>query len=255
MTSRVGGDRAREPAGARERVWRALSELPARPGDDASSSEKKKYSEDMSAGLALAFADELRARGMKEARPGPRAKTGTSGAERRIAGGIGAKRVDVTWATEESGLVLAISVKTINFIDGKSHNFQKNLTNRRGDMLFEAVTLHKRFPYAVLAGVLCFPEDAARDDTARRSSTFLNAHQRFRLFTNRADPQGRDEQYERFYIALHDANFLRPRMRFFLAGAPEVEVPAGEVFDELARLVGERNPDLYEERDGRVRRV
>src|SRR3546814_5928739 len=76
-----------------------------------------------------------------------------SGAERRMAGGIGAKKVDVTWATEESGLLLGISIKTINFRDVRTRNFQKSLTNRRGDMLIEAVTLHRRFPYAVLAGL------------------------------------------------------------------------------------------------------
>ena len=63
-----------------------------------------------------------------------------------MAGGIGAKKVDVTWATEEGGLLLGVSIKTINFRDRKTGNFQKNLTNRRGDMLFEAVTLHRRFP-------------------------------------------------------------------------------------------------------------
>ncbi len=38
--------------------------------------------------------------------------------------------------------------------DAKSKNFQKNLTNRRGDLTVEAVTLHRRFPYAVLTGWL-----------------------------------------------------------------------------------------------------
>ncbi len=54
--------------------------------------------------------------------------------------------------------MLAMSVKSINFADGTTGNYQKNLTNRRGDMLFEAVTLHRRFPYAVLAGILIFDE-------------------------------------------------------------------------------------------------
>lgn len=39
---------------------------------------------------------------------GPSSK---SGAERRMSGGIGAKKVDVTWATEEGGLLLALSIK------------------------------------------------------------------------------------------------------------------------------------------------
>src|SRR4051812_3829589 len=100
-----------------------------------------------------------------------------------MAGGIGAKKVDVTWATEEAGLLLATSIKTINFRDLKSRNFQKNLTNRRGDMLFEAVTLHRRFPYSVLLGLFCFDWEAATDNVKlgegakeTRRSTFLNAH-------------------------------------------------------------------------------
>lgn len=32
-----------------------------------------------------------------------------------MAGGIGAKKVDVTWATDEAGLIAAISVKTHSF--------------------------------------------------------------------------------------------------------------------------------------------
>jgi hypothetical protein len=45
---------------------------------------------------------------------------GGSGVERRMAGGLGPTKVDVSWATEESGLLLAISVKTINYRDGLS---------------------------------------------------------------------------------------------------------------------------------------
>ena len=64
------------------------------------------------------------------------------------------------WATEEAGLIFATSIKTINFQDARSGNYQKNLTNRRGDMLFEAVTLHRRFPYSVLLGLFCFDKGA-----------------------------------------------------------------------------------------------
>jgi hypothetical protein len=82
-----------------------LKALSPKPPDSASQSEKRKYSQDMSAAIALALAEEFRHRGMKETRPaGPGDLTG-SGAERRLAGGIGAKKVDVTWTTEESGLL------------------------------------------------------------------------------------------------------------------------------------------------------
>src|ERR1700722_2401490 len=171
----------------------ALKSLPTKPSDTATQDVKRRYSETMSAKVALAIADELRHRGMREARPSGPGDVGTSGAERRLAGGIGAKRVDVSWATEESGLLLGISVKTINFRDGRSRNFQKNLINRRGELLNEALTLHRRFPYAVVAGLLFLDKDARHDQTEKRKSTFENAFPRLKLFTGRTDPAGRDE--------------------------------------------------------------
>jgi hypothetical protein len=139
----------------------ALRALPAKPADSASQADKKRYSERVSENAAQAIAEELRQRGLREARPGAAGKGERSGAERRMAGGIGAKKVDVTWATEESGLLLGISIKSINFRDRRTGNFQKNLTNRRGDMLMEAVTLHRRFPYAVLGALFFLDKGAA----------------------------------------------------------------------------------------------
>jgi hypothetical protein len=256
----------------------ALRALPAKPPDTAKADEKKGYSEKLSATVALVLAEELRKRGCREVlplRPDPgepllpgllpkRAQPAeASGAERRMAGGIGAKKVDVTWATPESGLILGISVKTINFRDRASGTFQKNLTNRRGDMLMEAVTLHRRFPYAVLGGFFFLDKGAASDHeakvksdgTARRRSTFLNAHARLRLFTGRADPAGRDEQYERFYILLVDATPEAQRVDAFEVGKPDLPVALDRALDDLLTLVAERNPDFYEFDDGRLVKV
>ena len=233
----------------------ALRRVGTKPDDSAEQPDKKRFSEQLSEAVALAFAAELRDRGLKGTRPASPGELDQSGAERRMAGGISAKKVDVTYATEESGLILAISIKSINFVDGKSKNFQKNLTNRRGDMLFEAVTLHQRFPYAVLAGVFFFDEGAATDGTKGRKATFLNAHQAFRLFTGRNDPAGRDEQYELFYIALHGPGDGAPTAQFFAPGDPVNPVPIDRIFDQLIELVGERNPDLYEVLDGRLKKT
>ena len=223
-----------------------------KPADDSTRAAKKAYSEQMSAAIAVAIGAELRQRGCAEARPAELGETGGSGAERRMAGGIGAKKVDITWSTEASGLLLGVSIKTINFRDVRTNNFQKNLTNRRGDMLIEAVTLHRRFPYAVLAGLFFLDAGAEADHVrvdegqARRRSTFLNAHQRLKLFSGRADPYDRDEQFERFYLILVGAAPTRSTLRAFAVGQPEQEVPMTVVLDDLLNLVAERNPDFYE---------
>jgi len=232
-------------------LLQAFETLGPKPDQTALQSEKKRYSERLSEVVAQAVAEELRQRGLNETRPAPPGTVGKSGAERRIAGAIGAKKVDVTWATDDSGLLLSISIKSISFEDATTGNFQKNLTNRRGDMLFEAVTLHRRFPYAVLAGFFFFPFAAAEDGTSARKSTFENAHVAFRLFTNRNDPAGRVEQFERFYIVLHGTRADgAPYATFHLAGEPTKATPIDQIFDELIELVAERNPDFYEAVDG-----
>ena len=218
-------------------------------------SRKQAYSQDMSAAVALALSEAVRQRGMREALPSPPGHGGPSGAERRMAGGIGAKKVDVTWATEACGLIFSASVKTINWRDGTTGTFQKNLTNRRGDLLFEAVTLHRRFPYAVVLGFLFLDAGAFTDDTERRSSTFRNAHQRLKLFTGRDDPGDREEQFERLLVLLVNADPSGSLVSCFRVGSPDEPVSLDEVIDDALALVADRNPDFYEVRDGRLERL
>ena len=233
----------------------ALSGLAVKPADSAAPATKKRYSELMSEAIAQSVAAALRRRGLGSARPSPPGVSGVSGAERRMAGGIGDKKVDVTWATEEAGLLVAFSVKCINFRDGRTKNFQKNFTNRRGDMLFEAVTLHRRFPYSVLVGLFVFDKGAASDDTARRRSTFENAHRGLRLFTGRDDPAGRDEQYERFYVGLTEATSQASEISFSAAGEPRVRLDMDAVLDEILDIVVERNSDRYQILGGQLARA
>lgn len=229
----------------------ALRQLEQKPPDTDSREGKQNFSQHVSERVAQVFAAELRNRGLRDTRPAPPGEVSVSGAEHRIAGGIGAKKVDVSCSTEESGLIAAISIKSINFADQKTKTFQKNMTNRRGDMLFEAVTLHRRFPYAVLAGFLFFDDGAARDGTDRRNSTFLNAHEAFKLFTGRADPAGREEQFERLYLVLHSAASDPPHATFYEAGKPE-PISLKAIFDDLVELIAERNFDLYKTTNGKL---
>ena len=241
-----------------ERLIDVLRGLDPKPPDDAAQAQKRRYSEQMSGELAQVVADSLRRRGtadLIQARPSPPGVTGASGAERRMAGGIGDKKVDVTWATEEAGLILAFSVKCINFRDRRTRNFQKNFTNRRGDMLFEAVTLHRRFPYSTLVGLFLFDEGAEHDDTEHRQSTFQNAHHGLRLFTDRVDPNGRAEQYEKFYVGLVSASSTEASIRFSRAGEPDSSFTLDDIFEEVLPIVAERNDDSYRLDGTRIRRA
>lgn len=238
-----------------DRLLAAVSAAGVKPDSTGPQAAKKNWNQRLSDGLALAIAAELRDRGMDTALPAEPGQIGLSGAERRLAGGIGAKKVDVTWATEESGLIFAVSVKTIMFRDNATRNFQKNLTNRRGDLLVESVTLHRRFPYAVLAAFLFLDADAALDSTTRRKSTFENAFPRLRLFTRRPDPSGREEQFERFYLFLLDANPFQPSIRAFEVDNGERQVDLDAALDDMIELIGERNFDLYDGTDGRISKL
>ena len=96
------------------RLLEALESCGPKADDVEPQSTKKNFNQNVSDALAIALASEMRDRGMGGVLPLPRdPRTGHSGGtERRMAGGIGAKKVDVTWATDEAGLIAAISVKT-----------------------------------------------------------------------------------------------------------------------------------------------
>jgi hypothetical protein len=112
-------------------------------------------------------------------------------------------------------------------------------------MLGEAVTLHRRFPYAVLGGFFLFDEGARNDGSEKRASTFRNAHCAFRIFTGRTDPAGRDEQYEHLYIGLVNATPFEAGLMLTEAGDAENAISLDAALDQLLRMVAERDPDQY----------
>jgi len=123
------------------------------PPNSASREEKKRYSEILSNHLAGEVAEGLRHVGflsIKPMRDGPR--------EKEFQGGLGPKKVDVSYSDEQHGLLLAVSIKSINFAP-----FGKNLKNRFADLCTEAITLHMRFPYSVICALFVFPHGADED--------------------------------------------------------------------------------------------
>jgi hypothetical protein len=232
-----------EPASALNEAVRGAG---PRPEDDAGREAKKNYAERLSNRVALAIAARLRELGLAGCQP-----DAAGGRERQFAGGIGAKKVDVSHATEEDGLILAVSVKSISFADRRTRNYQKNLTNRRGDLLAEATTLHQRFPYAVIGGLFLFDERAERDGTGRRPSTVMTAHEYFRAFDRRHSQSNAVEKFEALGILLCRA--ADPiACRYFDAGDPETERPLDAFLRRLLERIAERNPDRFRFAEGRV---
>jgi hypothetical protein len=136
------------------------------PAADVSQAAKKRYSELLSKHLAPELAEGLRKVGFPNVRPvrgGP--------GERAFQGGLGPKRVDVTYSDEQHGLILAVSIKSISVPP-----FGKNLKNRFADLCTEAITLHMRFPYSVVCALFAFPVAGELDlTTGRRFSTNITA--------------------------------------------------------------------------------
>jgi hypothetical protein len=149
--------------------------------------ERKAWSEILSRGLAEVVAGRLRDTGFTTTKPFP----GGPG-ERAFQGGLGPKKVDVSYADEQHGLLLAVSVKTISYPP-----FSKNLKNRFGDLMTEAITLHMRFPYSVVCAFFAFPLSADSDVTSGRAmSTFNRACKLFSLASGRREYTDPGEKFE-----------------------------------------------------------
>ena len=165
------------------------------PPNTVSRAEKKAYSEKLSRHLAYEVAAGLQSVGFygsKPVRGGP--------GEKEFQGGLGPKKVDVSYADERHGLLLAVSIKTINF-----PQFAKNLPNRFSDLCTEAITLHMRFPYSVVCALFAFPVSADADTTPKRLvSTFQRATHLFSTISGRPDYTGPGEKFENITMLLYE---------------------------------------------------
>jgi len=198
--------------------------------------EKKRWSELLSRHLAEAVASNLRSAGFVNTKPLP---GGVS--EQAFQGGLGSKRVDVSFADERHGLLLAVSIKTIGFPP-----FGKNLKNRIGDLLPEAITLHMRFPYAVVCALFAFPAVADSDVSAmRKSSTFSRAVKLFSLASGRREYTDPAEKFENITALLYEplsAETGDVRIVKLVDCTSGRTISEAEYFDTLRQMYNERNP-------------
>ncbi len=207
------------------------------PGADAIQAQRKRYSEVLSAALAVEVAEGLRGVGLPNVRP---ARGGPG--KRAFQGGLGPKKVDVSYADERHGLLLAVSIKTIT-----APPFGKNLKNRFSDLCTEAITLHMRFPYSVIAALFALPIMADQDLTKnRRMTTFRRAMRLLASISGRENYTDPGEKFESISLALFQpltAAAPEPSLTLFDA-LTENEVAEPAYFQALKDLFNRRNPHV-----------
>lgn len=205
------------------------------PDDTVSQATKKRYSEVLSSHLANELAAELRRIGFKNVKP----LAGGPG-ERTFQGGLGPKKVDVSYSDEQNGLMLAISIKSICF-----QPYGKNLKNRFGDLLTEAITLHLRFPYSVVCMLFAFPIASHKDVTKLRLiSTFARAMKLFATVSGRRDYTDPGEKFENVAMLLFEPfTGTQQKAQFQLYDAKTEQLMTEEEYlQHLRRIFNERNP-------------
>lgn len=221
-----------------------------RPSDSASQADKKNYAERLSNEVARTIAEILRSKGFTGCCPDPL----EGGREKQFPGGLGAKRVDVSFGNDTAGLLMGISIKSIaNFPDPKTGNYRKNLTNRRGDMMFEATTLHMRFPYAVLGGLIILHAGAMSDSKSKARTTFQRTHFVYRTFNLRSSHMDAPEKFEHLAVAVYHDDPVT--VDIYPIGEESRTIGLVEFLDRLGTSLAERNPDHFEYVDGQLIRA
>ncbi len=226
-----------------------LERLGDRPPADAPRATKRDFAERLSNVTAVWIAHLLRGRGIF---PGVLPNADGSGRESRVASGASKKpkKTDVRFGTIDTGLELLVSLKSIGFRDEQTRRYTKNMVRNDHELRAEAMDLHNRFPYAVLAAVLLLPVDSCVDGATEKSS-FGHAVMTFRGRAGRVEATDPSERFERMFIGLyqHDGP-NRGSIGFFDVAStpPKRGLPKSHLLlspeqfiEELVRAYGIRN--------------
>lgn len=210
----------------------------------ASQSAKKNYAQALSNALARKVANALRPK-FSGILPDEKGR----GSESRARTTKGFKKLDVNYSTLELGLALGVSIKSVNFPEGKANNYAKNVTRVDNELRAEAEDYHTRQPFAVLVAMYFVPLDAASNATKKKPSSFghmvrILRHRALRLRTD--DPPS---LFEKVYIGLYEPSGpSRGAVRFFdvewsppWSGLPSKVLSFSQVLDEIRTAFVERN--------------
>ena len=208
---------------------------------------KHGYAFKLSTSLARTVADSLRA-DFPGVLPGIDGRGGESAAPVHS----GFKRLDVNYSTQQLGLALGVSIKTLNFPDEGSGRFTKNATRIDNELRAEAQDYHHRQPYCVLAALIFVPEATVRDHGSRGRTSFRHIYETLSKRAGRQDHAGPHDRFELVYLITYEDDENSPsfgRMRLTEVRAPTdaTDEPAdATTFDDLIRAIGTtfqtRNP-------------
>jgi hypothetical protein len=233
------------------------------PSDEVERKLKKRYSEMLSHELAIEMADGLRERGFSAMKPfreiiqtGKRKGEVVIKKEKEFQGGLGPKRVDVSFSDDRHGLLLAVTIKCLNFPNypkipksdpaqfdySKTPNFSKNIKNRFGDLTTEAITLHLRFPFAVVGCLYVMPQRSLTEKgSTMKISTFERAAHLYGTIAGRRIYGDPAEKFEDVTLLLHrplqDSSAPEDTwIKLYEAGSGMREITESEYFERLLTL-------------------
>jgi hypothetical protein len=197
----------------------ALDHAGIRP-DAGTQNQKRNWSERFAHACAVALAEHFRAHpDLKGRTVKPISIAG--GTEPLTPLGAGdSKRIDVTVADAVLGLELGVSLKGLNFPDGGSGNYDKNLTGRMYELGDEIRVVHEHLPHCFMVGIFFLPLSSCRDKTDRAPSSFANAVVKLRSRSGRLDVAltAQASRCDAAYVALYTLGtegFERGLVRFF----------------------------------------
>lgn len=198
----------------------ALDHAGERPLITASQDDKRAWSERFANGCAVAVADELRRHKKLAKKKRILPKDLVTGTEPLTPLGSGTKkRIDVTVVDDLLGLEIGVSLKGYNFRDGRSNNYDKNLTGRLYELGDEMRLVHEHLPHAYMVAILFLPVGSTHDKTERAASSFARTVLKLRERTGRLDATLHTPRCDAGYVALYslgedDDNFTRGTCRF-----------------------------------------
>jgi hypothetical protein len=82
----------------------------------------------------------------------------------------GLKKLDVNYSTQQAGLLLGVSLKSVHFSEDSSYRFHHNCKRNDEELRVEATGYHQRQPYSVLVAIVVLPFEACEDADSKRPS-------------------------------------------------------------------------------------